>query len=168
MKSMAVRALVGAAAVFAVVAATPGAHAQQLSDRSIRTLMGYAFDIMPSKFTTRTNKVIEVDKSKPKEVLVPIDTARAVVQVGQLSALAQICNLPNAQRANFRSLMRIERKNNGWTDKQLLYISQLHFTTLAWFTDQLEVSAIGDQKRVGLKKESKGKKSTCTDTEREK
>lgn len=166
--SNAFRALVGVGVALGIATAPlTSAYAQQLSDRSVQVLMDYAWTILPAKFTTRTNKVITIDKSKKAEIMVPRDVGRAIIEVARLSAFAQICNLPNAQSANYRAMMRVEQKKKTWTDAQLLYISQLHLFTILWLTGNVEVSADGGEKNIELKEGDKAKKPTCTDTERE-
>ncbi|RZI38012.1 hypothetical protein EGT07_36370, partial [Herbaspirillum sp. HC18] len=71
---------------------------KQLSDSSVKTLINYAWAMTPAKFTAPDGKVIEVDKSKPNDVIVPIDVAREVIRVAWFSARAQKCNLEEEQR----------------------------------------------------------------------
>ena len=144
------------------------ASAQQLSDRSVEVLMDFAWKLLPTKFTTQTNKVIVVDKSKKAEVVVPTDVARDVILVARLSAHAQICNLENAQTANYRSMMLVETRKKKWTDQQLLYISQLHLFTILWLTGNVEITQDGEEKNVAVKNSASQKKPTCTDAERKK
>ena len=82
----------GIGAVLALAAACGPASAQnkELSDKSVLTLMQYAWSLVPNKFTSPDGKVIEVDKSKPSEVVVPMDTAREAIKVARLSAYAQV------------------------------------------------------------------------------
>jgi len=168
MVTRAVKAFSGAMMMaLALVAMKPDhAHAQTLSDRSVAVLMDYAWSILPAKFTTRENKVITVDKSKRDDIVVPVETGRAVIEVARLSAFAQICNLPQAQSSNYRAMMLVERKKKKWSDQQLLYISQLHLFTILWLTGNVEITADGDQSKVALKEGKKRKKPTCTDAER--
>lgn len=101
-----------------------------LSDKSVATLMEYAWQILPDKFTTPTGKVIEVDKKKREQAIIPVDTARDVIRVGYNSAQAQICELWEDQAANFETMMRRENAKKKWTDQQLLYITTLHRMTI--------------------------------------
>ncbi len=57
-------AIAAMGSALAICGAPNSASAQQLSDRSVEVLMNYAWSILPTKFTTQTNKVIVVDKSK--------------------------------------------------------------------------------------------------------
>ena len=67
--------------------------------------MRYAWAMLPEKFTPPQGKTITVDKTKPKEVEVPLEMAREAVKVGLLSAHAQLCNLLEEQQANYQTLM---------------------------------------------------------------
>jgi len=76
------------------------AQGKELSDKSVMTLMRYAWNMVPDKFTTPLGKTILVDRSKPSESFVPMETAREVIHVARLSAYAQLCELAEEQRAN--------------------------------------------------------------------
>jgi len=128
--------------------------------------MDYAWAILPTKFTTQTGKVIKVDKRKKKEILIPVEVGRDVIQVARLSAYAQICNLPRAQTSNYRAMMRVEQRKKKWSDQQLLYISQLHLFTILWLTGNVEVTVEGDEKNVAVTESKKLKKPTCSEAER--
>lgn len=162
-RAVAVAAMVSTLALCGVPG---GAAAQQLSDRSVEVLMNYAWSILPTKFTTQTNKVIVVDKSKKDEVVVPVEVGRNVIKVARLSAHAQICNLQNAQTANYRAMMKVESDKNKWSDQQLLYISQLHLFTILWLTGNVEITQEGGEKNVAVTDSAKKKKPTCTDSQR--
>ena len=72
----------------------PGlAQTKELSDKSVLTLMKYAWGMVPQKFTTPLGKTIEVDKTKASESIVPLETAREVIHAARLSAYAQLCEL---------------------------------------------------------------------------
>src|SRR5262245_40272531 len=97
------------AGVCMAAGATPSmAQHKELSDKSVLTLMRYAWGMVPEKFTTPTGKTIIVDKSKTSEAIVPLDIAREVIRVARLSAYAQLCELAEEQRANFQTFMRRE------------------------------------------------------------
>ena len=61
-------ALVWAAALVGGAAAPALAQTKELSDKSVLTLMHYAWGMVPQKFTTPLGKIIEVDKTKPSDV----------------------------------------------------------------------------------------------------
>jgi len=152
-----------------MIGAPGGAEAKELSDRSVKVLMQYAWAILPNKFTAPTGKVIKVDKSKKKENMVPIDKARQVVKVARLSAHAQICNLAEAQTLNFRTLMRSESRAKKWTEQQMLYIQQLHLFTVLWLTGNVKLVDRGGDKDVVVNENAGGgSENTCTEAEKTK
>lgn len=139
------------------------AQKKQLSDKSVKTLMRYAWSLVPTKFRTPKGKIIVTDKTKPELAKVPIDVAREVIRVGRLSGYAQNCDLPAAQLANFRTMMRLERAKNKWSDQQLLFINQLHLLTVMWLTGQAKVVSEGEGKDPKIKNRDAAatKKPSC-------
>src|SRR5262245_41624952 len=111
---------------------------KELSDKSVLTLMQYAWSLVPNKFTSPDGKVIEVDKSKPSEVVVPMETAREAIKVARLSAYAQVCDLIEEQRANYQTFMKREQAKAKWTDQQLLFINQLHLFNVMMLTGKVK------------------------------
>src|SRR5262247_3197824 len=90
------------AAIVALLSGGPVlAQMKDPSDNSVRMFMRYAWMLLPEKFTPPQGKTITVDKSKPKEVEVPMEVAREAVKVGYYSAHAQLCNLFEEQQANY-------------------------------------------------------------------
>ena len=94
------------------------------SDELVTAVMNYAWAMLPEQFSNKDGNVIVVDKSKKDAVMVPMDVAREVVRVGRVSAHAQVCNLPDDQTLNHRSLMKREVDKKTWTDQQKLWINQ--------------------------------------------
>jgi hypothetical protein len=137
------------------------ATAQELSDTSIKSFMDYAWSLVPQQFTKPDGKTITVDKKKKDEVMVSVDVAREVVRVGRLSAHAQVCELADEQISNYNSLMRRETEKKKWTDQQLLYISQLHLTTVMLLTGKIKLVDKQGEKEV-VEYESKNSAQTCT------
>lgn len=135
--------------------------AEQLSDKSIQSFMDYAWSLVPQQFTRPDGKTITVDKKKKEEVIVPIDVAREIVRVGRLSAHAQICELLEDQVMNYNSLMRRELEKKKWTEQQLLYISQLHLTTVMLLTGKIKLVENQGDKQVVVE-EGKDVYQTCT------
>jgi hypothetical protein len=154
-------ALVAAALMAGAVTvqATPAA-AQELSDKSIRTFMDYAWSLVPARFTKPNGEVIEVDKKKKDEVMVPADVAREIIRVGRISAHAQVCNLPEDQVMNYRSLMKRETEKKQWTPQQMIYISQLHLTTVMLLTGKIKLVEKQGDKQVVIE-EKKSPVTTC-------
>jgi hypothetical protein len=124
--------------------------------------------LVPNKFTSPDGKVIEVDKSKPSEVVVPMETAREAIKVARLSAYAQVCDLIEEQRANYHTFMKREEAKGKWSDQQLLFINQLHLFTVMTLTGKVKLVEKDGDKEVILNSDKPEKAPTCTDTERKK
>lgn len=143
------------------------AQAQELSEKATRTFMDYAWSLVPQQFSKQDGTVIVIDKKKKDEVMVPIDVAQKVIKVGRLSAHAQVCSLGDDQILNHRSLMKRMEEEKKWTDQQLVFINQLHLTTVMLLTGKIKVvEKDGDKEAVV--EESKSNNQTCTDEQRAK
>lgn len=148
------RRVIALAAGVALVALVSGANiaaAQKkgLSDKSVRTFMNYTWSLIPTQFTPPNGgKTILIDKKKRSEVEVPLDVAREVIRVGRMSAHAQICDVPSAQLLNFRSMMQRELDKKKWSQQQLVYINQLHLTTVMLLTGKIKLIENKDGKDV--------------------
>jgi hypothetical protein len=101
------------------------AQAKQWDDKSIACLMDYTWRILPGKFTNVSGRITEVDKTKKKEVMIPLDAARRAINVARYFSYAEMCNLPEEQEALKDTFMRRERATNQWTDQQMLFMHQL-------------------------------------------
>lgn len=156
-----------AATVVMLGGAPVKAQGKELSEKSVALLMQYAWALTPPKFTSPDGKTIEVDKSKPKEVIVPLDTAREVIRVARLTAYAQLCELPEEQRANYQTLMKREEAKAAWTPQQLLYINQLHLFTVMTLTGKVAIMEKEGEKQVVVQDQKAAKTASCTDTERD-
>lgn len=158
-------ALVGAVA-FTGLATGVSAQAQgKLSDKSVNTLMEYAWQILPSKFTTPAGNVIEVDKTKKAENSIPVENGREVIRVAYSSAQAQVCELWDEQQANFDTLMRRELDRKKWTEQQMLYITTLHRMTIHAVAGKLRVEEKAGELKVFLEPIKPGE-SKCTDEQK--
>jgi hypothetical protein len=161
-------ALAWAAALLAGAIAPALAQSKELSDKSVLTLMKYAWGMVPQKFTTPLGKTIEVDKTKPSESIVPLETAREVIHAARLSAYAQLCELIEEQRANYQTLMRREEAKAKWSDQQILFINQLHLFTVMTLTGKVALVEKDGDKQVVVQEGKPAKTGTCSDTERKK
>lgn len=149
-------------------AAQTAAPAKELSDKSVNVLMEYAWTILPAKFTTPDNRVIEVDKkTKKKETMVPPAIGREVIKVGYISAQAQLCAMWEEQVNNFDAMMRVQRSKNNWNDQQLLYITTLHRMTIHMAAGKLKVTEKDGEQQVTLEA-IEPSKDTCNDEKRKK
>lgn len=150
----------GGAALAIALAAAPAA-AQELSEKSVRTFMDYAWSLVPAKFTKPDGSVVEIDKKKKEQVLIPVDVAREVIRVGRLSAHAQVCELGEEQVMNYRSLMKREHEKKKWSEQQIIYINQLHLTTVMLLTGKIKLVEKDGDKEVVVE-ESKSNAQTCS------
>jgi hypothetical protein len=159
--------LIGAIVLAVGTVGPSSAQTKEMSDKSVLALMRYAWALVPQKFTTPQGKVIEVDKSKPSDSVVPIETAREVIRVARMSAFAQLCELPEEQRANYQTLMKREEEKK-WSDQQMLYINQLHLFTVMTLTGKVQLVEKEGDKQVVVQEGKQVKADSCTDTERKK
>ena len=167
------RACVAAWVGFSVAAsvAWPAAAQQQqkgqISDKSVVILMDYAWALTPEEFTTESNKIIRTDKNKFDQVKLPLDDAREVIRVGRLSAQAQMCELIEAQTANYEALMAREVARSKWTDQQLVFINKLHLFTVMFMTGQAKPVKEAEAGKA-LPKEAPAQKSVnCSEADKQ-
>ena len=154
--------LASAMALTLGVSAVPAA-AQELSDGAIKSFMDYAWSLTPQQFSKPDGTVIQIDKKKKEEVLIPVDVARDVIKVGRLSAHAQVCNLREDQVENHRALMRREDSKKKWTPQQMVYISQLHLTTVMLLTGKIRLVEKQGDKEVVVDEGKAQPAQSCTE-----
>ncbi len=154
------------AMLVAGVAAAP-VHAQELSEKATLTFMDYAWSLTPEAFTKPNGETIQIDKTKKDDVMVPLDVAREVIRVGRLSAHAQVCELAQEQVDNHTSLMRRHAETKKWTPQQLVYMNQLHLTTVMLLTGRVKLVEKDGDKEVVISEE-KREAQTCTDEQKSK
>ncbi|MEM1370931.1 MAG: hypothetical protein AAGG72_01755 [Pseudomonadota bacterium] len=159
--------LVGAALLLCLNATAAVAQSNQLSEASARKFMEYAWTLVPARFTPPNGKTITIDKSDRASIMVPLDVAREIIRVGRMSAHAQHCDLIDDQVLNYRSLMRREQLKGKWTPQQMVYISQLHLTTVMLLTGQVKIVENQAGKEVVVD-ESAAKTVTCSAEQKEK
>lgn len=138
---MIVKRLLAGLCTVALWAASPqpaAAQAKEMSEKSVQTMMQYAWTLMLPKFTANGKEVI-VDLNKPAENMVPVDVAREVIKVGRVSASAQLCGLAEEQAAMHGTLMRREAEKKTWTDQQMMFVNQLHLFTVMLMTGGVKV-----------------------------
>ncbi|MFV0295098.1 MAG: hypothetical protein ACK5JT_03140 [Hyphomicrobiaceae bacterium] len=144
------------------------AEAKELSDKSVKVLMDYAWQILPSKFTMPDRRVVEVDKkNKKQETMIPPDVAREVIKVGYLSAQAQLCEMWEEQAQNYDAMIHLQQIKHHWTQQQLLYITTLHRMTIHMAAGKLKVTDKKGERSVELEPIEPSKK-TCNDEKRAK
>src|SRR3990170_3359097 len=143
------------------------ANAQELSEKAIKSFMDYAWSLTPQQFSKPDGSVIQIDKKKRDEVLVPVEVAREVIKAGRLSAHAQVCDLRDDQIVNHRAMMRREDEKKKWTPQQMVYISQPHLTTVMLLTGKIKLIEKEGDKEVVVD-EGKEPAQTCTEEQRKK
>ena len=141
------------------------ASAQELSEHAVKSFMEYAWSLTPQQFSKPDGSVILIDKTKKAQIEVPVDVARRVIMAGRLSAHAQICDLRDEQVQNHRALMRREEATKQWSQQQLVYISQLHLTTLMLMTGRIKLVEQEGDKQVVVD-EKKEPTQTCSTEQR--
>jgi len=164
---------------FVLCAAIPAGHAQDqhdLSDKAVRILSRLAMKLVPAKIKDSKGEVIEIDKSKPDEVMIPLEDAKRVIKTARLSAHAHICQMPELEATNYLTLMASERSQNKWSKSQLVFINRLHLFTVMWMSGSAEVTspkdtikAKKDPKVKDVEKEMADTKSTkrkCSEAEK--
>ena len=157
-----------AAAIVMLLGASPllaQAPQKELSEKSVTTIMNYAWTVLPSKFTMPSGKVVEVDKTK-RDALVPVETGREVIKVGYNSAQAQLCEMWEEQVANYDAMMARERAKKTWTEGQLLYITTLHRMTIHMAAGKLRVVEKGKDEVQVILETIEPTKDTCNDEKR--
>lgn len=146
----------------------PASAQEQLSDLTVSKYMDWAWQQLPDKFTDTDGEVITFDKSKKETILVPVETARDVILAGWRSVRAQVCELPDDQRANFESLKARENAKKTWTKQQTKYMLMLHLTVVQLLTGKIKVT-VKDGETVVSQEELPGKAiKPCAAGEREK
>lgn len=148
------------AGVFAVMMPLAAANAQELSEKAINSFMEYAWSLTPQQFSKPDGTTIIIDKKKRDEVVVPVEEAREVIKAGRLSAHAQVCDLKEDQVENHHALMRRESAKK-WTQQQLVYINQLHLTTVMLLTGKIRLIEKDGDKEVVVD-EGKAPATSCT------
>ncbi len=145
--------------------------AKPLKDKTVKILMKYALSLMPEVYTGPDGKKITINKKKPKEVLIPLEDASRIIVVGNRSAKAQNCDLKVMQTLNHNAMVKYETVFKNWTDKQKLFINQLHLFTVLYMTGNVKFGEKAPDKSKQIKppKESElESKYKCSDEERQK
>ena len=158
-------AVLGASMVLGAPLALAQAPTKELSEKSVITLMNYAWTILPTKFTTPERKTIEVDKTK-RDALVPVDVGREIIKVGYVSAQAQMCEMWDEQNANFSAMIAKEQAKKTWTDQQLLYITTLHRLTIHFAAGKMRLVEKGSDELQVFLEPIEPTKGSCTDDKR--
>lgn len=118
-----------------------------ISDKTVTTLMNYAWRAVPPQVTLRSGKIVKFDRSKRKEIEVPLPVAKELVIAAYRSYEAQICDLPAAMVANRDAMMTRFLKKKDWTDQQIQYANLLHAFVVSYMSGKVELRYVDDTKK---------------------
>jgi len=109
------------------------------SDRAVRVLVSYTWQTMPKEIQKPDGSMVTVEGQDVDKFMIPMEDARRVVMIANRTADAQLCDLPQHQVANHRTLMKKETDSKRWSDEQLAFIHMLHLVTVGTRTaDRIE------------------------------
>lgn len=158
----------GLVSLIFILAAPATANAQnQLSDRSVQTIMNYAWNYTPEKFTKKDGKTIFIDKKNREKMTVPLVKGREIIMAGRLTAHAQACGLLQDMKNNFNSLMLREHLSKQWSEQQMVYINMLHFTTTSITLGTMDLIERDEGGKI-VQKNNRIPALSCTDEQKEK
>ena len=157
-------------AVLTLSVTTSAARAQDISENTVKAFMNYAWTMTPAKFTKPDGKVVEIDKKEREKIEVGVDVGREIIRAGRMTAHAQLCDLTELQVLNYRSLMKRESEKKKWSEPQMIYINQLHLTTVMLLTGKIKeiVEGDGGEKRPVVEDTRAADAKSCTDEQRTK
>lgn len=161
--------LLVAAALLLVPASS--ANAQKISEKSVRTLMGYALSYTPDRFTGSDGNTVHINRKDPeaiKKLLVPLAKAEEAVLAGRLAAHARVCNLFDEEKNTFISFVVREKKSGKWTPQQIIYLRSLFYTTEMLMVGKVKVVSRDDGGKKVVIKEGKAAIKSCTEQQRKK
>lgn len=158
---------VGATLALAMASASAAA-AQELSDKSVTTLMDYAWSLVPAQYSQADGKVIVTDKKNREASVVPLADAKEIIRVGRISAHAQLCEMSDEQKKNHNELMKRENNKKTWSPQQMLYINQLHLVTVMLLTGNVKVTEKDGGKEVAIEGDKAPAAKTCSEEEKSK
>ena len=154
-------------ALLPVVSTSAQSKDKDMSDRSVKVFMRFAWELVPEKYTPSSGRTILVDKKKPNASMVPIDVAREVIKVGYLSGHAQLCDLMEEQKANFETMMRRQQAAKTWSDQQMLFIQKLHQVTTMLMAGKIVIIEKEGEQVVSEREAKTNIKEPCTDAKRQ-
>ena len=118
-----------------------------ISDKTVTTLMNYAWGAVPPQVTLRSGKVVKFDRTKRSEIEVPLPVAKDIVIAAYRSYEAQICDLPAAMVANRDAMMTRFLKKKDWSDQQIQYANLLHAFVVSYMSGKVELRYIDEKKK---------------------
>ncbi|MCH9808821.1 MAG: hypothetical protein K0U74_13925 [Alphaproteobacteria bacterium] len=146
---MAMKAGIGLVAVVTAIIFAGPAFAQKqssISDKTVATLVNYAWRAVPPQVTLRSGKVVKFEQSKRKEIELPSATAKEIIVAAYRSYQAQICDLPAAMVANRDAMMTRFLKKGKWSEQQVQYANLLHAFVVSYMSGKVELRYIDENK----------------------
>lgn len=141
---------------------------QELSQKSVKLITGFALTTIPSEIKQPDGKVLKIDRSNLERILVPLEDARRIIMTARNSAHAQMCDMPELQAENYLALMRSEQAKKKWSQEQMLFINRLHLFTVMWLTGNVKfLEKDGKKEPTVISEPDKGEKKTCSPEEKE-
>src|SRR6478752_1043040 len=111
-----------------------------LSDSAVRVMSTFALSIVPDQVPAGPGgQMVKLDKSDPNKYLIPLDDARQIIRVATRSAYAEVCQLPEFEKANLDAMIRGE-KLRGWTAEQMMFIHALHTFATSYFAGNVKIT----------------------------
>ena len=144
------------------------AEKQELSQKSVKLITGFALTTIPSEIKQPDGKVLKIDRANLERILVPLEDARRIILTARNSAHAQMCDLPELQAENYLALMRSEQAKKKWSQEQMLFINRLHLFTVMWLTGNVKfLEKEGQKEPQVISEPDKGEKKVCSPEEKE-
>jgi hypothetical protein len=141
---------------------------QELSQKSVKLITGFALTTIPSEIKQPDGKVLKIDRQNLERVLVPLDDARRIIMTARNSAHAQMCDLPELQAENYLALMRSEQAKKKWSQEQMLFINRLHLFTVMWLTGNVKfLEKDGKKEPTVISEPDKDGPKACSPEEKE-
>ena len=72
----------------------------------------------------------------------------SIIRVATRSAYAEVCQLPEFEKANFDAMIRAE-KLRGWTAEQMMFIHALHTFATSYFAGNVKITSRSDAGQSG-------------------
>jgi hypothetical protein len=128
-----------------------GAAKDKLSDSAVRVMSTFALSILPDEIPSKSGEMVKLDKSDPSKYLIPLDDARRVIRVATRSAYAEVCGLPEFEKANYETMLRSEQARQTWSADQMRFIQVLHTFATSYFAGNVKITEESETTGQGAK-----------------
>ena len=145
------------------------AHAQKISEKSVRILMKYALSYTPDRFTRADGTTVVIDRKDPeaiKALMVPIDKASEAVMAARMAAYARVCGLFDDEKNTFISFLTREQQSKKWTPQQIIFLRSLFYTTEMLMVGKVQEIKHTDGGKKVVIREGKPVIKSCTEEQR--